>query len=168
LRKSQEVIGLPIIYLSTGKKVGTVYDLLFDGDSQQFRGVVLERGDFMKKRKYIPSDHITSIGTDAVVVDSEASILPIDQIAKAWISLLSGEQRLRGRPVLLSNGCALGMVENVYFLEEMGTLIGYEISDGLLHDLQYGRKMLQSDQPLLWGVDVLIAPAGETHLLDAR
>jgi uncharacterized protein YrrD len=168
LRKSQEVIGLPILYLYTGKEVGTVCDLLFDGDSQQFQGVVLESGDFMKKRKYIPSDHITSIGKDAVVVDSQELILPIDATAKTWISLLSGEQRLRGRPIFLSNGYSLGMVENVYFLEEMGTLIGYEISDGLLHDLQYGRKMLKSDQPLLWGVDVLIAPEGQVHLQDAR
>ncbi|SEM73173.1 PRC-barrel domain-containing protein [Lihuaxuella thermophila] len=167
MRKSQEVIGLPIIHLSSGKKIGTVTDLLFDG-SQQLRGVLVENGGFLKKRRYIPAESITSIGKDAVIVDNMHAVLPLDSVAEQWTGILSGHKRLKGRPVVLSNGCEIGMIENVYFLEEVGTLIGYEISDGILNDLRQGRKMLKSTQPLIWGEDVLIASADQVQVQDAR
>lgn len=167
LRKSQEVIGLSIIHLGTGKKIGTVCDLLFD-NSQRLRGVLLESNGWFKKRKYIPADCITSIGKDAVIVDNPESVLPLDHLAEQWTGVFSGQKRLKGRSILLSNGYELGMIQNVYFLEEMGTLIGYEISDGLLGDLRQGRKMVKSDQPLIWGDDVLIAPADQVQVQDAR
>jgi uncharacterized protein YrrD len=167
LRKSQEVIGLSIIHLQTGKKIGTVCDLLFDR-SQQLRGVLIESGSWLKKRKYIPADGITSIGKDAVIVDNEEAVLPMDSLAEQWTGVCSGNKKLKGRPILLSNGMEIGMIENVYFMEEMGTLIGYEISEGLINDLRYGRKILKSSQPLIWGEDVLIAPADQVHVEDPR
>ncbi|MBA4493008.1 PRC-barrel domain-containing protein [Paenactinomyces guangxiensis] len=167
MRKSQEVIGLSVVHLHSGKKLGTVCDLLFDG-SQQLRGLLVENGSFFKKRRYIPADRVTSIGKDAVIVDNKDAILPLDPIVEQWTGILSGQKKLKGRSVLLSNGYEIGMIENVYFLEEMGTLIGYEISDGILSDLRQGRKMLKSSQPLIWGEDVLIAPADQVQVQDAR
>ena len=64
---------------------------------------------------------------------------------------------LKGRSVLLTSGYELGVIENVYFMEEMGTIIGYELSDGWIDDLMEGRKVLKASEPLVWGQDVLIA-----------
>lgn len=167
MRNSQEVIGLWIVHLPKGKRLGKVSDLLFDAD-QQLRGMLIETSGLLRRRKFLPADRICSIGKDAVIVDNETAILPLDEVAEQWISVLSGHKRLKGRSVLLSTGYEVGTIENVYFLEEMGTLIGYEISDGLLNDLQNGRKWLKSAQPLIWGEDVLIASADQVQLQDAR
>ncbi len=58
---------------------------------------------------------------------------------------------------MLSNGRELGMVEDVYFMEDMGILMGYELSDGFISDLREGRKVFRPNSPLTWGEDVLIA-----------
>jgi uncharacterized protein YrrD len=167
LRKSQEVIGLSVIHLKTGEKLGTVTDLLFDRD-QRWRGVVLQEGGFFKRRKYIRSDNIVSIGKDAVMVDSDQVILPFDRNAEEWISIYNGENKLKGRPLLTAGGYEMGMVENVYFMEEVGTLIGYELSGGLISDLAEGRKVVKTTHPLTWGKDVLIAPHDRIEVKDAR
>ncbi|WP_131924278.1 PRC-barrel domain-containing protein [Hazenella coriacea] len=160
-------MGLPIMVLSSGEKLGTVADLLFDY-TQHFRGILLETGLVFKSRKYIPTDHITAIGKDAVIVENEDVILPFDTEAESWMGMVSGARKLKGCPILLSNGCEMGMIENVYFLEEMGTLIGYELSDGMISDLSQGRKMLKTSDPLIWGKDCIIASADHVEIKDAR
>ncbi|MRG29719.1 photosystem reaction center subunit H [Laceyella tengchongensis] len=157
LRKSQEVIGLSIIHRYTGKQLGTVSDVLFDS-ANVWQGILLEQGGLFKRHKFIPAKRLCSVGMDAVVVESEADIQDLPKEAESWIGLCSGEKKLKGRTIMLSNGRELGMVENVYFQEEVGTLVGYEVSEGLLADLRQGRKVLRCAQPLVWGEDVLIAP----------
>ena len=75
MRKSQDIIGLPVIQVKTGERLGVVRDLLFD-EQQQLRGVLLENGGWMRRSSFIPSDKIASFGEDAVIVDSEEAILP--------------------------------------------------------------------------------------------
>jgi uncharacterized protein YrrD len=162
LRKSRDVIGLPVVS-TTGKVLGTAADLLFD-DERQLRGVLLDGGGIFRPRKYVPRDRIRTIGRDAVMVDGEAE--PVDDRAEEWISLESGDRRLLGKKVLLSGGIDAGTVSDVYFLEEVGTLIGYELSSGWIDDLREGRKSLMSEEPLLWGEDVLVAPERGVRLRD--
>ncbi|MFC7441381.1 PRC-barrel domain-containing protein [Laceyella putida] len=166
MRKSQEVIGLSIIHRHTGKQLGTVADLLFDS-AHVWQGILFEHGGLFKRRKFIPAKRIHSMGTDAIVVDSEADIQALPEEAESWISLRSGGKKLKGRTILLSNGHELGMVENVYFQEEVGTLIGYEVSEGLLADLRQGRKVLKFTKPLVWGEDVLIAPCEDIRIKES-
>lgn len=156
MQKSQEVIGLSIVHFNTGKKLGAVGDVLFD-DRQSFCGLLMEDGGWLRRRRYIPKENIRAIGRDAVVIDDEAQILPLDEKSKQWIGICSGQKKLKGLPVLLSSGYELGVIENVYFMEEMGTLVGYELSDGLFSDLMDGRKILKPTHPLIWGHDVLVA-----------
>jgi len=156
LRKSQEVIGLSVVHLQTGKKLGEVKDILFDAE-QSFSGLLLEDGGWFKRRRYTPRNNICSIGRDAVVIADTAQILPFDSDTEQWIGICSGHKKLKGQAVLLASGYELGVIENVYFMEEMGTLVGYELSDGLVSDLLEGRKVLKPEQPLIWGKDMLIA-----------
>lgn len=156
MHKSQEVIGLSVVHLKTGKKLGVVRDILFDA-KQRFCGLLLEDGGWLKRRRYIPKENIYAIGRDAVVIRHEAQILLLDETAKEWTGICSGQKKLKGLPILLASGYELGVIENVYFMEEMGTLVGYELSDGLINDLMEGRKVVRPNQPLIWGQDVLIA-----------
>lgn len=167
MRKSQEVIGLTVIPLDTGKKLGTVRDLLFDGN-HRFLGLLLEDQGLFKRKRWVPAERIRSIGKDAVMVDNEQAIRPFSDLGASWIALHSGPHALKGRTVLSPSGMELGMVENVYFMEEVGTLIGYELSDGLISDLTEGRKLLRTHSPLVWGEDVLIAPTDPFEMKEAH
>lgn len=167
MRKSQDIIGLAVIPLDTGKKTGTVRDLLFD-NQQRFLGILMEEPGIFRRKRWIPAEKIRNMGKDAVMVDSEQSILPLSELGASFISLESGPFAIKGKPVLSPAGAELGVVENVYFLEEVGTLIGYELSEGLISDLTEGRKWLQTQSPLVWGEDVLIAPENQFQMKEAH
>jgi uncharacterized protein YrrD len=159
------VIGLSIYRLQTGEKIGIVSDLLFN-DASTFLGVLLEGSGLFKPRKYIPTEKIVSLGRDAVIVEKGAKPLALNDIKKRWVGVLSGQRHLKGRPVLLSTGNEIGSIEGVYFMEEVGTLIGYELSNGLINDFRRGRKILKTQKPLVWGDDVCIAMSDEVELKD--
>ncbi len=156
MRKSQDVIGLPVIHVGTGKRLGTVRDLLFD-ENQRMVGLLLENGGWIRKGRYLPFTGISSLGADAVIVDSGADIRPLEEGERGWFGLLTGQRKLKGRSVMMSNGREQGMVEVVYFMEDMGILMGYVLSVGFISDLREGRKVFRPNSPLTWGEDVLIA-----------
>lgn len=162
MRKSQDVLGLPVFAISSGKEIGVVRDLLFDS-RQHLYGLLVESKGWMKRRRCIPADRITSFGLDAVTVDSEEALEgSLEGEHDKVVGVCSGKHKLKGLPVMTATGHELGRLENVYFLEEVGTLIGYELTDGFLTDLREGRKALRTTECLTWGDDALIVPGNVT------
>ena len=51
----------------------------------------------------------------------------------------------------MANGRELGWVEDVYFREELGTLVGYELSDGFLADVLEPQGAEAGEDDLTWG-----------------
>ena len=59
--------------------------------------------------------------------------------------------RLLGRMMISEEGERLGFLEDVYFMEEVGTIIGYEISDGFFSDIMEGKRVIKADNHLRLG-----------------
>lgn len=155
LRKSQEVIGLTVTAQESGKQLGAVVDLLFNSE-QYFAGCMLEHCGWWRHRRFLPVQNIIQMGKDAVIVKNSAALVPFTKKEKTYTCLLCGDRPLKGRTVLLGSGTFLGLVENVYFSLDMGTLVGYELSNGLLTDLREGRKLFQVENPVDWNKDILL------------
>jgi uncharacterized protein YrrD len=151
------VIGLTVTAQESGKQLGAVVDLLFNS-KQQFVGCMLEHCGWWRHRRFLPKKEIANAGKDAVIVPHASSLVPFTKKEEAYTCFLNGEKRLKGRTVLLTNGTFLGMVENVYFSMEMGTLVGYELSNGLLNDLRDGRKLFQVEHPVDWDMETFMVP----------
>jgi uncharacterized protein YrrD len=65
------------------------------------------------------------------------------------------------RPLLMKtalspDGEQLGLLEDVYFLEGMGTIIGYELTDGFFSDITEGKKVINTVIPPKIGEDAII------------
>lgn len=157
MHKSQEVIGVPVVIQESGKQLGAVVDLLFDS-KQQFVGCLIEHCGWWRHRKFLPREEIVFAGRDAVMVLAATSLVAFRKKQRAYTSLLAGEQRLKGRSVMLGNGTFLGLVENVFFSIDLGTLEAYELSNGLFNDLRDGRKWLAVNDPVDWNNENLIVP----------
>ena len=58
--------------------------------------------------------------------------------------------------MITKEGERLGFLEDVYFMEEVGTIIGYELSDGFFSDIMEGKRVIRADQPPAIGKDAII------------
>lgn len=154
MRRARDVIGLSVYCSNTGKEMGIVHDVLINEDLK-IVGFLLDQAGWMKRGRYIPSDSVYSIGEDCVMIPDETAISSFERHVP-WNGLYTGRVKLKGKPVIKMNGQQLGQLEDVYFREEMGTIIGYELSDGFLSDIAYGRKTLRKPDHVTLGKDALI------------
>ena len=153
MRNALDVIGLPVILLDSGKQIGKVKDILFATDGS-LQGLQVETAHFLRRRKYIPLKAISAIGRDAVTVSEP---LMEDFVAADGMAMLQGQRKMKGMPILTTNGDHLGTIVDVYFQEELGTIIGYELTDGFLSDVTEGRKWLRPTR-MIYGEDAYIVP----------
>ena len=159
LRKVLDVIGLPVLDTSSGKKIGSVKDVYFN-DAGELMGLAVQSKTIFSKVAYLASEHIGAIGEDAVTVGTKRFLAPLDPIDH-YHGFYSGKSLFKGLSMMTTNGQELGHVEDVYFMEELGKIIGYELSDGLLSDITEGRRIIQFPEKMIIGEDAMIVPHTE-------
>ncbi|MGI6669060.1 MAG: PRC-barrel domain-containing protein [Acetivibrionales bacterium] len=139
LHRYSEVLNLPVICGGSGKKAGSVTDVVFSPGSREVKAFLLDdMGISLKKRAVFLGD-VTKLGKDAVIIGSMNCISSIGRtaFAKAF-----GKSGLLGLKVFSKAGGEIGVVKDVLFDVQTGRIEGFEISDGFFQDVMQGRKIL--------------------------
>jgi uncharacterized protein YrrD len=143
--------------LEQGEHIGEVRDVLFTPEGT-FHSFLLERGGLLTATRILSRAALHAIGEDAITTPDRASIEEFRDEVGLTRSLIEGDIHFVGKDVLTLSGTLLGSVEDVYMDEELHTIVGYEISEGLLMDLRQGRKVLRAHPEIMMGADTLIVP----------
>ncbi len=151
MRKGREIIGLPVVSLATGKELGLVEDLLWDHQGRRITHLVISEKGISKGPRLVSFHDILGIGDDAVTVAGDS--LP-QGVQDPEVDTRTS--RLAGLPVLTAGGNNVGTIEDIVFASGDGTLLGYEISSGLVGDLVSGRDVLTPDTVITWGEEAVI------------
>jgi uncharacterized protein YrrD len=154
VRGARDLIGLPVLDVVTGKRVGTVKDFLVSV-TWSIRGIVLDYKAWFNSARYVEWDSVVSIGEDALVINSKKSVRKFKRIPGTYY-LCYGRAKLKGLPLISVEGIQMGRLEDVYFSEKMeDSIVGLELSDGLLTDLQEGRRIIPFPAGAIRGEDVI-------------
>ncbi|TBL81584.1 PRC-barrel domain-containing protein [Paenibacillus thalictri] len=157
MRKARDVIGLPVISVDTGRQVGSAQDLLLD-EEWRIGAVLLAGKMWFSSSAYVEWNDVLALGEDAITIPSEDVLKTADE-ELSYFSLVGGQKKLKGLPVITVNGQQLGIVEDVYLEEQMGKhVIGYELSEGFITDLREGRKWLPIPESVILGEDAIVVP----------
>lgn len=159
MRKVQDVIGLPVLDTSSGKRIGNVKDVLFQVNGEVM-GLSVETQGLFAKTLFLSFENIGAIGPDAVTVGTDRFLTSTDDNNLGY-GLYIGKKPYKGLPIVATNGNEFGHIEDVYFLEEMGKIIGYELSDGFFQDVTEGRKIIEHPTSIVIGEDAMIVPYDE-------
>jgi len=154
LRRGKEIIGLPVIDLSSGQRIGEVKDLICDQSEQRITALIIDRGNLWRKGRIIAWESIYSVGNDAVTI---ASTSVITSAAK-----LSGNQhtgnRYLGKQVLTTSGQYLGRVDDIAVNQISGQIVGCVLTDGIVGDFISGRAIIPLVEGAVMSVDNMIVP----------
>jgi len=159
MKKLQEVIGLSVLDVSSGKKVGTVKDIYFDLNGD-VKGFLVEGSGFFSRGSFLSYEELGAIGDDAVTIGTADFLQPL-HLNEQFYSFNSGKTPYKELPVVTTNGNELGHIIDVYFKEELGKIIGYEISDGFLSDITEGRRTIGHPDRQIVGKDAIVIPNDE-------
>lgn len=155
--KLHDIIGMPVLEVTTGKELGHVKDVILDG-GWNIRGIVLEGTYWFASPRIVGSTDIISFGEDAVTVRNEQCV-QAQEPSPDCIYFLEGARKIKGLPIVTVNGNQLGVVQDVYYKEIKGKhIVGYELTEGFLTDLTEGRKWLPFPEKVTFGEDAIIVP----------
>lgn len=152
LRTFSLLQGLPVYELKSGEKLGEVCDIGITNNGK-VNGLFVKNGALFKKAQKIKLKHIASLGQDGVMVQDRQLLEPVDETDNYTFH---HHQRLHGKEMLTSEGHRLGFLEDVYFLEEVGTIVGYELTDGFFSDVMEGKRVVKPVHPPAIGKDTMI------------
>lgn len=156
MRKIKELLGLPVLDLSTGKQIGEVKDVVIDAEKFQMVGLILAHANWFHSARSILTGQIRSIGEDTITVLNETAIMDTAVLDQAnYISL---RETLLGKHIVTAGGKTVGTLSDIVVDEETGALTNYEVSDSVIQDLLEGRRIIPLPTAQKIGAEAVIVP----------
>jgi uncharacterized protein YrrD len=140
LERYSEVIGLPVICVEDGKRLGIIKDVLFKLDSRSVDAFLLERKGCEVAKKVVLLKDVVSLGKDAMIINDCTCVKKVKK--EEYRSRFKERRSLHGMKVYSKKGRDFGVVKDVLFDYKTGSIEGVEVSDGLLQDIYSGRNIL--------------------------
>jgi uncharacterized protein YrrD len=148
LEKYSEVIGLPVICVEDGKKIGIIKDVVFCTKFKEVKAFILEHKGIEIRKKIILLKDVLSLGSDALVINDRNCLTTLSKVKKTEDFKYSG--KIKGLKVFSKTGNDLGTVNDIIFDYKNASVEGVEVSDGFFQDIVLGRKVV----PLFGKVEV--------------
>jgi uncharacterized protein YrrD len=167
MRKGKDLIGKPVIAYDTGEIIDTVTDLIFDQDQNRLMGLLIDEKGWFSDAKVLPLSQIQSIGLDGIIVPSATAV----QISSHYPDLdrvLKRNNILNGTKIMTVDGRDLGQMVDLFFDDQTGQVLGYEVSGGLFADAYSGRSYVPAPQTLKIGEDVAFVPSEVADLMEEQ
>lgn len=144
--------GLPVYNQDNGAKIGEIADLCI-ANGGMVSGLLVSRGVWLKQLFFLAIDQVNAFGPDGIMIDNTDRLQKFKDSSE---HTLSHQHSLEGKLLVSTSGDSLGLLKDVYFTEEMGTIVGYEVSDGFFTDITEGKQVIESEAPPAIGKDAII------------
>lgn len=149
MKRSAQIIGLPIISISDGVQIGTVKTLVINPEKGSVDFLTIEQENVQFSLKAIPFKKVVGIGEFAVTVDDHSAVIDLAEIPIAN-QLVNKQIRIKNTKAMTRKGQLLGEVTEFFVDEETGEIIGVELTTS---DRQ---AALPAEFVLTYGKDILI------------
>ncbi|MEO8285716.1 MAG: PRC-barrel domain-containing protein [Chloroflexota bacterium] len=167
MRKGKKIIGQDILSFADGQKVGSVKDLIIGPESDTVVALLVEEGGLLSSARIVPFDNVNSFGKDAVMIDESRSVISADNYPLVF-NILNTKDKLIGKKVFTEGGTDEGSIGDVYFDETSGEVLGYEVSGGLIENVQKGTSFLPLDDIVNIGPDLVLITQQAGPMLEAQ
>ena len=117
MKKSVEILGLPVISITEGRELGMSKTLLIDAKNGLVAAITIEDEDWYRGVKLIPYESVIAIGDDAVTVTHSENILKLDE-AGDYETLLDENIRVIGTKAITKSGTIQGKITELYIGED--------------------------------------------------
>ncbi|MDI6709859.1 MAG: PRC-barrel domain-containing protein [Thermoanaerobacterales bacterium] len=157
MRKSREIIGLPVLSISEVATLGSAKGLLVNPATGTVDFVAVDRDGGFRECLVVPFTSLEGIGPDALTVAGGEAARTLSSVPEA-LNLLDRQVRLIDTRVMTRKGQITGVISEYAVDEESGRLMGLEVvlsgqgnPAGVVpaaNVVTYGRDLVVVDQDL--------------------
>lgn len=167
MRRGKNVIGKDVLSFIDGTKTTSVKDIIIGRDNSTIVALLVDEGGLFGSAKVVPMENVASFGKDAVVISDGAAIMSADAVP-ALKEILNSDDKLLGKKVFTEGGDEQGSISDIYFEENSGEIVGFEVSGGLIENVQKGTSYLSADDVVNVGKDVILIKAEAAYSLEGQ
>jgi uncharacterized protein YrrD len=148
MKKSIEIIGLPVISIIEGTELGTVKSLLINPADGSVT-ILIDDAKWYWGAKFLPLAAVTGLGQYAITIENSDAILTLADAPEVE-QLIVADLKVIGTKVLTRNGLIQGKVTEI-LIDNSGKIVACEIED-----INGETTSIEAQQILTFGKDVLI------------
>ena len=152
LKKSVEILNLPVISITEGRELGTSKSLLIDAKNGVVAAITIEDEDWYRGVKLLPYSSVIAIGADAVTITNSENILTLED-ASDYETMLDANVRIIGTKAITKTGTIQGKVSEIFVGE------GGRIEKCALIDEDGAAAEISADQISIFGKQVTVIDA---------
>lgn len=152
MKKSQEIIGLPVFSIIDGRKIGQVKDLVVNPEEGKLDFILVSNGSWYVGARVLPYKAVMGIGEHAVTTESENLLSNISDTSSAN-SLLQRNIELKGNRVLTNKGNLIGVISEYEIDEDNGKITRLEYKTA---QDESKTDIIEAGDVLTYGTDVIV------------
>lgn len=152
MKKSQEIIGLPVFSIVDGKKIGQVKDLVINPEEGKVDFILVSNHNWYVGARVLAYKSVMGIGEHAVTTERDNLLTPINETANAN-NLLERNIELKGNRVLTNKGNLIGVVSEYVVDEDNGKISRLEYRTA---EDESKIEIIEAGQVMTYGIDVVV------------
>jgi uncharacterized protein YrrD len=143
----RSALNIPVVATDTAEQLGKAAGVAVD--AQHARITAVHVGGSKRSARFVPWEHITSFGVDAVMVDGTGAAR--DATGPAEDRVANGDGDVLGKRLLTDSGDQVGVVDDVDF----------DATDGRIEHLTVGDETISGDRLLGIGTFAVVVRADD-------
>ncbi|MGI6649232.1 MAG: PRC-barrel domain-containing protein [Bacillota bacterium] len=160
MRKTEEILGLPVITILDGQEVGVIRQLVINPEMGRIEYLLLNGRDWYEVPQVLPYKSVLGVGRDAITVESKAMLSPLTKESEV-VPFLDQKIRVIGTRVYTRKGRLIGTVAEMAIEIDSGQIAGCELAS--LDD--QALIFIPCERILTFGKDVLVVDEGADDLI---
>ncbi len=152
LKTGRELVGLAVVTLTGGERLGRVADVVFQPSAGHVTGFLVDRGGMFTKPKFLAASQVQGLGTDALTITGEEALTDMAPVNPDELAV----KTLEGRPVLNQAGTILGKIADIAVDTDGLTVPHLLLATGLLDNALHGKPQLPLSLVQTIGADSVI------------
>ncbi|MFZ5647498.1 MAG: PRC-barrel domain-containing protein [Bacillota bacterium] len=127
MKKTQQILGLPVIEISTGNQLGNVSAIVINPEQGKVECLLLDREKWYGEMRSLPYGAVLGIGEFAVTVLNSSDVFPVS--AKADLTaILEKDINVVKSGVMTKSGKYIGTVSEFVVDDKSGKVTGCEVN----------------------------------------
>lgn len=127
MKKSVDILGLPIISIADGCEIGVVKKLILDRIKGSVSAVIIDDGQWYHEANVLPFEDLIGISNEVITIGNTNKVLKL-AYAPDMKQLLDDDVAVIGAKAVTNKGRFLGTITEI-FIDDSGKITKCEVED---------------------------------------
>lgn len=165
--KGNAVLGMPVLSRQDGQKIGSTKDIVIAKDHSRIVAFILDEGGLFSTATAVGMENVVSFGKDAMIITDSKAVVRIDHFPEVK-AIMDDRDGLVGKQVFTESGDLKGKVEDIYFNETTGNIVGLEVEGKFASKHSNESVQLRPTDIVSIGPDAVVINMASVPMLEAQ